>query len=108
MLEVECQERTVANITPLIYTISSTNRRLTSKANICIRHLLFMKLLLAFIIAFGIGFACRWFDIPVPAPPAWQGVLLIAAITFGYVIADRIASPPGARSKSEAVTDVKR
>lgn len=67
-----------------------------------------MKLLLAFIIAFGIGFACRWFGIPVPAPPAWQGVLLIAAITFGYLIADRIALPLGAATKSEAATDVKK
>ncbi|MBM3735656.1 MAG: XapX domain-containing protein [Acidobacteria bacterium] len=41
------------------------------------------------VIAFGIGFGCRWFGIPLPAPPSLLGVLLIFSITAGYLAADR-------------------
>jgi XapX domain-containing protein len=40
------------------------------------------------LIAFGIGAGCRWFDIPVPAPPRLFGALLIIAITGGYLLMD--------------------
>ncbi len=33
----------------------------------------------------GIGAACRWFDVPVPAPPALAGALLVLAMTLGYI-----------------------
>ena len=36
----------------------------------------------------GIGAACRWFDLPVPAPPTIYGALLILAITLGYMAVD--------------------
>ncbi len=47
-----------------------------------------MKLLIGLIVAFVIGGACRWFNIPAPAPPALQGALLVVAMTSGYMIAD--------------------
>lgn len=36
-------------------------------------------------VGFGIGFACRWFDVPSPAPPTLPGALLVVAMTAGYL-----------------------
>jgi XapX domain-containing protein len=44
-------------------------------------------------LAFGVGAGCRWLGVPVPAPPTVQGVLLILAITCGYMAADRFLAP---------------
>jgi XapX domain-containing protein len=41
-------------------------------------------------LAFVIGFACRAFDIPSPAPPVLVGALLVVAMTMGYIIVDRV------------------
>jgi XapX domain-containing protein len=45
-------------------------------------------------IALGIliGASCRWFDIPVPAPPKLIGALLVVAMTVGYMGTDRFLS----------------
>lgn len=56
-----------------------------------------LKIILGFAIALGIGAACRYFDIPVPAPPKLVGALLILAVTIGYLgtdmlMADRAAT----------------
>jgi XapX domain-containing protein len=40
-----------------------------------------------------IGVGCRWFDIPVPAPPKLIGAVLVVAMTVGYLGADRLLSP---------------
>jgi XapX domain-containing protein len=53
-----------------------------------IRRKLMTKILIAFVLAFGIGAFCRWFDIPAPSPPKVPGALLVLAMTLGYVIAD--------------------
>jgi XapX domain-containing protein len=53
-----------------------------------------MKLLIGLVIAFGVGAACRWFEIPAPAPPALQGALLVVAMTSGYMAADRLKKAP--------------
>ena len=45
-----------------------------------------MKEAIALLVAFGIGAACARFTIPVPAPPHWIGVALIAAIWLGYTL----------------------
>ena len=44
-----------------------------------------MKVCVAFILSFAIGAACRYFDIPNPAPGAILGALLVATMTLGYV-----------------------
>lgn len=36
----------------------------------------------------GIGAACRWFEIPLPAPPNLIGALLVVAMTIGYLGTD--------------------
>ena len=46
--------------------------------------------LIGIALALAIGFACRWLDIPVPAPPRLQGALLVVAMTAGCLAADRL------------------
>ena len=53
-----------------------------------------MKSLLGLVLAFAIGFACRVFDIPSPAPPVIVGALLVVAMTTGYLIVDRVMAQP--------------
>jgi len=45
-----------------------------------------MKVILSFLIAIGIGAGCRVCGLSLPAPPTMQGVLMIAAIWFGWVL----------------------
>lgn len=52
-----------------------------------------LKTLIGFALAFALGAACRWIDIPVPAPNRLIGALLVLAVTLGYLAADR-ALPP--------------
>lgn len=40
----------------------------------------------------GIGFACRWFDIPSPAPPTLAGAALVVAMTLGYLAAGTLGT----------------
>ena len=44
--------------------------------------------IIGLLIGFAIGFGCNWLDIPVPAPPALMGALLVVSITSGYVLTD--------------------
>lgn len=53
-----------------------------------------MKLLIGAVLAFLIGAGCRFFDIPAPAPPALQGALLVVAMTFGYILTDKLMAKP--------------
>jgi XapX domain-containing protein len=48
-----------------------------------------MKILLGFLLAFGIGAVCRFAGIPSPAPNAIVGSLLVVSMTLGYVTAGR-------------------
>ncbi len=32
-----------------------------------------------------IGFVCRYFDLPLPAPPKLVGALLVVAMTLGFM-----------------------
>jgi XapX domain-containing protein len=61
-----------------------------------------MKILIAFIVAFGIGAGSRWTGVPSLAPQAIVGALLIVAMSTGYVSADRLLK----RNPSPAVTVV--
>src|SRR6266540_3870166 len=53
-----------------------------------------LKLLLGLAIAFAIGFACRAFGVPSPAPPVIVGALLVVAMTIGYLLVDRALTQP--------------
>lgn len=41
----------------------------------------------------SIGIACRWFDLPLPAPPKLVGALLVLAITLGFIGVDHLMGP---------------
>lgn len=32
-----------------------------------------------------IGVGCRWFDLPLPAPPRLEGALLVVTMTLGFM-----------------------
>jgi XapX domain-containing protein len=53
-----------------------------------------IKSVLGLALAFAIGFACRAFDIPSPAPPIIVGALLVVAMTVGYLLVDRALTQP--------------
>jgi XapX domain-containing protein len=58
-----------------------------------------MKSAVGLVLAFALGFACRAFDIPSPAPPLILGALLVLTMTVGYIAVDRYAmSPPAQHS----------
>lgn len=40
---------------------------------------------LGIILGLAIGMGCRWFDIPLPAPPKLVGALLVVAMTTGFL-----------------------
>jgi XapX domain-containing protein len=43
------------------------------------------ELLQALALGLGIGLGCRWFDLPLPAPPRLVGALLVVAMTLGFM-----------------------
>ncbi len=58
-----------------------------------------MKSLIGLVLAFALGFACRAFGIPSPAPPLILGALLVMAMTIGYIAVDQwVASPTKLRT----------
>jgi len=56
-----------------------------------------MKSALGLAIGFLLGFACRYFDIPVPSPPKILGAVLVVTTTLGYLAADRMLAKPEAK-----------
>ena len=56
-----------------------------------------MKVALGFALAFVLGFVCRAFGIPSPAPPVLMGALLVLAMSCGYVLVDRLVASQPAR-----------
>jgi len=62
-----------------------------------------MKIGLGLLLCFVIGAACRYFAVPVPAPPALLGALLVVAMSAGYSLTDRMLArrpgPAGATKK---------
>ena len=44
-----------------------------------------MKAVIGLALAFALGFACRAFGIPSPAPPVIMGALFVVAMTAGYI-----------------------
>lgn len=43
-----------------------------------------------------IGSSCRWFDLPLPAPPRIVGALLVVAMTIGFIATDSVLVQGGA------------
>jgi XapX domain-containing protein len=57
-----------------------------------------MKSVIGIMLAFALGFACRAFGIPSPAPPLILGALLVMAMTIGYIVVDQWALSPAKRA----------
>ena len=51
-------------------------------------------LLISIALGLGIGTGCRWFDLPLPAPPKLVGALLVVAMTLGFAGADHLLQGP--------------
>lgn len=60
-----------------------------------------LKTVIGFALAFALGAACRWIDIPVPAPNKLIGALLVLAVTLGYLAADRALPPLAGSAQAE-------
>jgi XapX domain-containing protein len=56
-----------------------------------------MKLLLGFVVAFGIGAFCRITRIPSPAPQAIVGSMLVVTMSIGYVATGQVMARLQAR-----------
>lgn len=56
--------------------------------------------LIGILLGLAIGAGCRWFDVPVPAPPKLVGALLVVAMTLGFLGADFVLSRGGGTSAS--------
>lgn len=41
---------------------------------------------IALALSLSIGLACRFFNLPLPAPPTFIGVLMIAGLALGYAL----------------------
>lgn len=59
-----------------------------------------MKPLLGILVAFAVGFACRWLGIPSPAPPVLTGAFLVLAMTLGYTAADKLLATRAKQANS--------
>ena len=44
-----------------------------------------IQTLIGIALGLGIGFVCRYFDLPLPAPPKLVGALLVVAMTLGFM-----------------------
>jgi XapX domain-containing protein len=62
------------------------------------------RLAIAYLLAFAIGVFCRYFQIPAPAPPAVPGALLVAAMTLGYVLGDKVMPAKGDAKGSTTIS----
>lgn len=49
--------------------------------------------LLGLLLGLAIGAACRWLDLPLPAPPRLVGALLVVTMTLGFLAADVALGP---------------
>lgn len=49
-----------------------------------------MTAFLGLLLGLTIGAGCRYFDLPLPAPPKLVGALLVVFMTAGFVITDAI------------------
>ena len=49
-----------------------------------------LKFLIGLLLALLIGLACRAFGVPLPAPMALIGALLVLAMTVGYQLTDQL------------------
>ncbi len=63
------------------------------------------KVVCGVVVGILIGIGCRFFEIPLPGPPAILGAFLAVAMATGYTVTDKV--PGGART-SGGTEDLRR
>ena len=53
------------------------------------------NIIVGMLIGLIIGIGCRWFEVPLPAPPTLVGAFLVVAMSVGYLVADRALAQSG-------------
>lgn len=48
------------------------------------------SVIIGILLGFVIGAGCRYFDLPLPAPPKLVGALLVVAMTLGFMGANAV------------------
>ncbi len=48
------------------------------------------RLILGYLLAAAIGIVCRIANIPLPAPPALVGALVVVSMTTGYILMNKV------------------
>ena len=46
--------------------------------------------MIGILLGLAIGAGCRWFDLPLPAPPKLVGALLVVMMTLGFLVTDML------------------
>lgn len=49
-----------------------------------------INILIGITVGLIIGGVCRYFDLPLPAPPRFVGALLVVAMTLGFISANAL------------------
>ncbi|HXN32868.1 MAG TPA: DUF1427 family protein [Polyangiaceae bacterium] len=57
------------------------------------------KVVCGVVVGILIGIGCRFFEIPLPGPPAILGAFLAVAMATGYTVTDKVLA---ARARAEA------
>lgn len=47
------------------------------------------------LLGLAIGVSCRWFDIPLPAPPRIVGALLVVMMCLGFLFTNLVLAQAG-------------
>ncbi len=58
-----------------------------------------VKVVCGVVVGVLIGVGCRFFEIPLPGPPAILGAFLAVAMATGYTVTDKVLA---ARARAEA------
>ncbi len=61
-----------------------------------------LKPILGILLGLVIGVFCRYFEIPLPGPPAILGAFLAVAMATGYTVTDRMLTRGKAPSTASA------
>jgi len=48
-----------------------------------------LKYLMSVLIAFCLGGACKFWNLPLPSPPILLGALMVLSMTVGYLVVDK-------------------
>jgi XapX domain-containing protein len=48
------------------------------------------KIIIGIVLGIVIGIGCRYFELPLPGPPAILGAVLAVAMATGYTVTDRL------------------